>query len=319
MPIHDMPCEIERMIFLLCARDRSLKTAHTCMAVAKRVQVWLEPVLYHTVDLASERVASKFLSSVQHRPTFAKSKVIVLRLGMALRMETACQILDICQGIQDLTIRPPSHLLTVNPLLRPLDALTRLFSLSIDLSSVFNHRIIFLPNIKIFHHITHLHITNAWAIWTGSSIGVDQLAKITHVSLCLSNTRTQPDVLKSILARDGFKVLVLWRRPFATYNESQDFLEGCGLVDKRIVVFNSTLFFYYMKDGGFWKYAERLIEWRERTNAGPFDSDTSLIVPTIPVSDFSDSELGDTTEAASDSDSDEEDELTDENGDESVV
>lgn len=184
---------------------------------------------------------------------------------MALRIETACQILDICLGVQDLTLRPPCHLLSINPLLRPLDGLTRLFSLSIDLASVFNNCIIFLPNIKTFHRVTHLHITNAWAIWTGSSIGIDELTKITHLSLYLSNKHTQPTILQSLLARDSFKVLILWRRPFATYSETQDFLEGCKLVDRCIVVFNSNLFSYYVNDGGFWKYAEHLIEWHEKT------------------------------------------------------
>ena len=53
--------------------------------------------------------------------------------------------------------------------------------------------------------------------------------------------------------------------------------------------------------------------------AGAFDCETALIVPAIPVLDFSDSELGDTMEAASDGDSDEEGELTDKDEEGSTV
>ena len=180
-------------------------------------------------------------------------------------METVYQILDLCRSVEDLSLRPPCHLLTVNPLLHPLDALTQLFSLSIDLASVFNDCTIFLPNIETFHHVTHLHITNAWAIWTGSSIGVNRLAKITHLFLYLSNKCMQANVLKNILACGSFKALVLWCCPFATYSETWKFLEGCGLVDRCIVVFNSNLFTYYVNDGGFWKYAEHLIKWHKMT------------------------------------------------------
>lgn len=214
------------------------------------------------MHLASERIAGKFLSSVQHRPEFAEASVKVLHLGVALRIETAHRILDICLGIEDLTLQSLCHLQGVNPLLRPLQGLTHLRVLSINLSSIFNKRIIFLPNVEAFHRVTHLHISSAWAVWAGSSIGIAQLPNITHISLHLSTIRTQPAILRDILARDTTEALVLWRRTQVTYSKARRFLEDCGLVDRRIVVLDLYFDSHYNRDGGFWGYVERLIEWR---------------------------------------------------------
>ncbi|KIK13990.1 hypothetical protein PISMIDRAFT_17614 [Pisolithus microcarpus 441] len=271
MPVLSLPVEIEQMIFLLCAEHED---RHTYLLVARRVQLWLEPILYRIVHLTTEKVAKKFLHSVKSHPKFAETTVKVLFFRATVEIETAGTILKVCNGIEDLTLRIPCHLIGKNPLLGPLDALQQLHTLSVDLASIFNNRVIYLPNIDVLHRVTHLHISNAWASWQGGSqtIGVEELEQVTHLSIHFSTMRTDVSILRGILERDNLTVMVLWRKASMTEDQIREWLRSHELIDRRIVILNSADFFSTVQSGGFWKNVESLVEWRRRTNAEAFET-----------------------------------------------
>ncbi|KAI5993854.1 hypothetical protein EDD15DRAFT_2366923 [Pisolithus albus] len=271
MPVLSLPVEIEWMIFLLCAEHED---RHTYLLVARRVQHWLEPIIYRIVHLTTENVAKKFLHSIESRPKFAETMVKVLFFRATVGIETAGSILKVCKGIKDLMLRIPCHLIGKNPLLGPLDALPRLHALSIDLASIFNNHVIYLPNIDVLHRITHLHISNTWASWQGGSqmIGVEKLEQVTHLSIHFSTMHTEVSILRDVLGRDNLEVMVLWWRAFMIEERVQEWLRSHELVDRRIVIFNSADFFTTVQSGGFWKDVESLVERCRRTNAKPFET-----------------------------------------------
>ncbi|KAI6006012.1 hypothetical protein EDD15DRAFT_2359127 [Pisolithus albus] len=282
MPTPSLPVEIERMIFVLCAQHKN-RCAY--LAVARRVRVWLaldfrydeqtylidyrlEPIVYRVVHLPSNRVAKKFLQSIGSRPEFAEKTVKVLFFGAAVAIEMAGEILGICHGIEDLTLRVPCHLIGKNPVLEPMNALQRLRALSIDLASIFNNRIIYLPNIDTLHRVTHLHISNAWASWQGGSqtIGVEGLEQITHLSFHFSTLRTEVSMLKGVLKRDNLVAMVLWQKWSMTDDQVREWLKSHDLADRRIVILNGADFFSAMQGGGFWNYVECLVDWHRKND-----------------------------------------------------
>ncbi|KAI6006419.1 hypothetical protein EDC04DRAFT_2611440 [Pisolithus marmoratus] len=151
-------------------------------------------------------------------------------------------------------------------------ALQRLHTLSVDLASIFNNRVIYLPNIDVLHHVTHLHISNAWASWQGGTqtIGVEKLQQVTHLSIHLSTMHTEVSILRGILERENLVAMVLWRKAFVIEEQVRDWLHSHDLIDTCIVIFNSADFFSIAQGGGFWKDVESLVDWRRRTNAEPF-------------------------------------------------
>lgn len=280
MPRRKLPNELEHMIFLLVPHP----TAHSCLTVAKHVKVWyataigqkrleltrrgphrLEPHLYRAVCLSTNRRARRFLQSVYHHPDFAQSSVEALCLNVSVHLDSAAAVLAVCRGIRSLNMGFPCHLIGSNPIIEPLKALTRVKALYLDLSSIFNKQVIYLPNVPIFHRVTHLHLTNAWATWypAANSIGLEHLEQVTHLSVHLSTVRTLPALLKKILNRENFVVLILWKRPSIPDSTAVEFLADAKIDDKRILVLNETWFRHHMLDEHFWVCAERIVKSRE--------------------------------------------------------
>ncbi|KAG6370605.1 hypothetical protein JVT61DRAFT_11224 [Boletus reticuloceps] len=123
------PLDIERLIFLFVPRN----TALTCMLVAAPVKDWLEHTIYRAVCLAGDPQAQRFLESIRHRPYFARTMVKALCLNISVRLKTATPILELCAGLKRLNIRFPCNLIGANPIIAPLNDLTDLEVLYVDL------------------------------------------------------------------------------------------------------------------------------------------------------------------------------------------
>lgn len=207
-----------------------------------------------------------FLQSIYHRPDFARSLVEILCLNASVSLDVATQILTLCCCIKSLNMLFPCHVLSKNPVLEPLEALTHIKVLHVNLLSIFNTPDLYLPNVSIFHRVTHLHLANAWASWypAGNTIGLQDLVQITHLSTYLSTTRTPPYLLRKILDRKNLMVLVLWKRSDITPDcVAAHFLEDGGIQDDRILVLDASLLRHHMLDEGFWACAERVVKSRE--------------------------------------------------------
>ena len=230
------------------------------------------------VCLTTEDRTKKFLESMLSRPGFAQSMVEALCLNVSVGLDTAVAILAACSGLKYLNMRVPCHLFGKNPILEPLEKLSRLTALYVDLASIFNTKVVYLPDVQVFHSVTHLHLSNAWASWSpvSNSIGLEHLTQITHLSLYLSTVRTHPVPLKEILDRRNLSVLVFWKRSFVSDSAAMQFLEDSNLQDDRVVVLDEGLFRHHMLDDRFWECAERVVKQRQESG-GEYE-----IVPNSP-------------------------------------
>jgi len=228
------------------------------------VFVRVQKIVYHSAILRTDSAAQCFITSLEYRPQFAISAVRTLYIGVAVRDTHAAQILHLCKGITDLTLRVVCHHLgTKNPFIEPLDALP-LTSLSTDLSGIFHNQRSYLPNLQVAHRITHLHLTNAWSSWMGFPVGLTRLIQLTHLSVPWSTSRSDFDLIREILTSIDLKVLVLWRSEYERYDDLIDNLQRERLNDHRIICLNSVLYSPYLVYGGFWEYAEELVNWRKK-------------------------------------------------------
>ncbi|KAI9572487.1 hypothetical protein HD554DRAFT_2036060 [Boletus coccyginus] len=130
---------------------------------------------------------------------------------------------------------------------------------------------IYLPNVPIFHRITRLHLTNAWATWNpaGNSIGLEELKQLTHLSLHLSTVRMLPVLLRKILDRENLAVLVSLEETCA------------NLKDERVLVLDDELLRHHMLDDNLWTSAEHVIKQRRDTEVTPSDGNDDVIMPYI--------------------------------------
>ncbi|KAI5980767.1 hypothetical protein EDD15DRAFT_2381292 [Pisolithus albus] len=284
------PDDIEREIFFLAASPdtgncgSALPTAYLChyLLVAQRVHHWLEPVLYQVVDVHNQKVVKLFLSSLRPRPAFAKRAVKVLHLRPAVSPEQGAEILKLCQGLQELTLRThhggdANQLDVKNPLLEPLRTLQPMM-LSIDLASAFYGPTIFLPDLPLLLRIERLHLANSWVARRGLRIGLQELCQLTHLSFHIrppGQHTTHNEILCEILRRfPRLQVVVLWRMEYHDCEEILTDLERHNLVDHRVVVFNTAHFATHAGPGpknSFWEVAEHVVKWREDNNKEPFD------------------------------------------------
>ncbi|KAI9456728.1 hypothetical protein HD554DRAFT_2042524 [Boletus coccyginus] len=225
----------------------------------------------------------RFLMSMDHRPDFARTTVKTLCLNVSIRLDMAASILALCTGVKCLNMHFPCHPIGENPILGPLNDLSHLNVLCVDLSSIFNTRTIYLPNVSIFHRITRLHLTNAWATWNpaGNSIGLEELKQLTHLSLHLSTVRMLPVLLRKILDRENLAVLVIWKRPVISYHATTRVLLGADLKDERVLVLDDELLRHHMLDDNLWTSAEHVIKQRRDTEVTPSDGNDDVIMPYI--------------------------------------
>ncbi|KAI6140882.1 hypothetical protein BKA82DRAFT_30918 [Pisolithus tinctorius] len=195
----------------------------------------MERILYKKVVLTGEAQALSFLSSLRPRPEFASGSVYVLRIGPAVQLHTAIEILRLCQGLTDLILQTvpsaPGH---SHCLIDALNTLP-LRSLSLHLSLVFENTPSFsLQSVGFFCELTHLEIKEGWVLW-GSTIGLERLNHLTHLALRLSTQRTKAALIKCLLTDcPKLEVLVLWSTEAS--DKVQAFMGDWEISDERIVL-----------------------------------------------------------------------------------
>lgn len=143
----------------------------------------------------------------------------VLHLESTVSAESCTRILQLCEGLEELSLHVPvlfrhTQALNIGSGAKPfLPHLYKFYlkSLTVNLSTIFaDSESVYLPQVPLFKRITHLHITNAWILW-GRSTGLDSLVHLTHLSVHINTSHTDILQLKTLLLRDNLQVLVLWR------------------------------------------------------------------------------------------------------------
>ncbi|KAJ7757567.1 hypothetical protein B0H16DRAFT_1885585 [Mycena metata] len=129
-----LPVELERLIFELAAwQDPEI--IFTLILVAKRVCIWIEPELYHTVVFRK----SRSLLMLQSKPAeFLRQHVHHVAISVELEYDDVVQILSTCTGVHDLAIW--NNAATRPDLLPLIHKLTNLQRLSANLFALFGGR-----------------------------------------------------------------------------------------------------------------------------------------------------------------------------------
>ena len=229
----------------------------------------IEPLLYETVDLYCQPMAESFIHSLQSRPAFASTAVKVLSLRLSVTPEQGAKILQLCQGLQELALKIVTDLPdNQNPLRKPLNTL-RLSTLSLDLASVFYGPMVSLTDLPLLKRIKRLHLTNGWVARRGLYLGLPYLTQLTHVSFPVQPSvqhNIHTDLLAFMLqAFHELQLVILWRMPYQDSQVIYDLLLERGLLDRKVVVFNSAQFAdcAQFSVGGIWKLGEMIVRQRE--------------------------------------------------------
>lgn len=197
----------------------------------------MRQILYRKIVLSEEITAGPFLSSIHLQPQFAGEAINTLCFTGTVRLETATRILRLCKSLKNLAlwISPPNAVGQSDQLLDSMQVLS-LTSLSLNISLVFRHcasPVISLSEVSTFSTITHLEILNEWILW-GSTVGLEHLRTLTHLSLCFNTQRTKLSLVTLLLSRLPLQALVF--RTTENLDVVQAFLQDAGLSDPRIVL-----------------------------------------------------------------------------------
>ncbi|KAF8418930.1 hypothetical protein L210DRAFT_3510920 [Boletus edulis BED1] len=211
-------------------------------------------------------MAQDFLEFLRKHPN--RSRVQELVLAPSIYVLTVTDIINLSPDLKALTIPYAYRHMNdarKNPLLVPLENLHALKSLSIGLFTFRGRRIYYLPNIPVFNRLTHLNLAGKPITRSTVPDGLADLVKLTHLSIHWSTSRSCNNGLLAFLARPATRVLVIWYPLSSSLTQLVEDLRRRHVLERRVVLFQQERYHEYMADGGFWPYAERLIDWRVMT------------------------------------------------------
>ncbi|KAJ7247032.1 hypothetical protein C8J57DRAFT_724976 [Mycena rebaudengoi] len=206
-----LPPELERYIFEMSTLS-SWRSIPSYLLVARRVHIWIEPLLYNVVVLKCPTIIQG-QQEIRLTPFPARSKEFLsqnvqhLVISGHLPQPELAPLLSACVGITDLALWTPGPVSrTCLPLLQALPRLTRL---SADLAHLFGG-----PLRMSFAHpaiaaLTHLELLapgfDDWRLYAG-------LARMPHLTHLAFRDRFHPLVIRGALAHcANLKVLgVIW-------------------------------------------------------------------------------------------------------------
>ncbi|KAH7904300.1 hypothetical protein BJ138DRAFT_1239099 [Hygrophoropsis aurantiaca] len=261
-----LPFELERYIFILASANSPLNNICSYLLVARRVHCWTEKLLYQSVTLSDEERACQFISSLALRPDFAQAKVTTLCMTGSVHIATATQILWLCKGVTDLVLWiPPSYEAAASSALSESLNTLPLVRISFPLSLICGGlRVEFpsLPSIDLFTKITHLELLEGWVLWN-STLGVEFLPCLTHLSLCLSVGRTDAALLHAVLGHPNMQAMIL---RIQDHERAQGWLDGAGISDRRVVLVDQLEQEIILAGAQttLWQYADHIVQQRSQ-------------------------------------------------------
>ena len=147
-----------------------------------------------------------------------------------------------------------------------INSLTCLRNLSLDPALFFSMCFVYLPDVAIFHWVTHLDLT---ITWTCEAIAMDfhQLSCLTHLSMSWCSSYTSTDSLCKLLNHMKFELIVLWRDGHEIHNVIINSLLKWRLDDPQIVVLCHTEKSFLMSSRGFWQHDDHIVAWCKKNNS----------------------------------------------------
>ncbi|KAJ7056093.1 hypothetical protein C8F01DRAFT_1156800 [Mycena amicta] len=277
-----LPEDLEREIFLLTASEDA-RSIPTLVRVAKRTQLWLEPLLYRVLVLLEYSDGLEFIEDrLRRKPDSVWRNGpchVYLALGDEKRSVSAVEnLLGKCVGVEDLSFHPPAD--QPKRFLAQLDGMTNPNRLHTELQKLFDGS---LSSIDLqrpaFSHLSHLMLFDELAHCTESDAAhltqqLSLLPSITHLALA---GRIPKSLVLSLLALSSVVIFVSLRQDtrLLTVQRMYD-RELSGVNDLRFVIMPLGIWLGDWEKAArgakedFWVGAERFVEGKRR---GEIDAD----------------------------------------------
>ncbi|KAJ6480025.1 hypothetical protein C8R47DRAFT_604720 [Mycena vitilis] len=230
-----LPPELERAIFEVAALAEPAMI-QTFLRLARRVRIWIEPLLYRVIWVDSHPHADRTYAafdSLDSKPAgFLKNAVRHMYMDETSHFSRAeaRTLLRLCENLTDLTVLGRF----AEPGLLPILATIQLQRLTVDLTDLFGGRDAIDFDHPLFTSITHLHIWDQCAAHEAEIYSqVVVLPALTH--LCVNENKS-PALFRAILNKpQPLKVVVdLW--PSYREREATVMTKVISLTDPRFVV-----------------------------------------------------------------------------------
>jgi hypothetical protein len=164
-----LPSELERIIFEIAAFSYKA-TALQLVLIARRVQTWIEPIIYQTVMLGLDSSTAGltedlFMRTLNSRPSdFFATHVKTLLFASSFNVEIAVDVLLKCTGVVCIGfwINPPRfRKANLRPILDNDSLRPRLLSMDLEELTLSHDACLTRPffDLHFFSHVTHLEVT----------------------------------------------------------------------------------------------------------------------------------------------------------------
>ncbi|KAJ6485535.1 hypothetical protein C8R45DRAFT_275506 [Mycena sanguinolenta] len=253
-----LPPEIEREIFEITAQFRG--NAVNLVLVARRTQIWIEPLIYDTVILSDEEICHKFMRTLDSRPAqfFAEN---VKSLCVPADVDALCtvRVLKACQGVVNLAIwlvQPQDT--PVFPFISSL----RPTRLSVNMYGLYGSEC--KPDFEhpFFSNVTHLELVD-WLAWAAY---IDSLSPhLTHLAVDFDlNLQDSETRLCDVLASCRSLVVCI---ALVSDDESMIVVANrlAGIEDPRLVILSESNAIENWEsslqttDASLWSFAEDIV------------------------------------------------------------
>ena len=232
--------------------------------------------MHRSIFLRDNEQAQAFLEWLRKDLEWRKKQVKELRVARAVAVSIVADVLNSCKSLTALEIKFeyfPLPDATKNHLLEPMNKLEHLTRLSVTLAAVPHNNIVRLPDYAVFHYLTHLHISPTIPPLEVNPVGFSELDRLTNLSApaALLRKGASAKSMKYFLNRVTTRVIVLWQTHYQFPADLVKTLVRTSLCDNRVVIFCHDLKHLYDKEeGGFWSWAERVVDWRQENISESF-------------------------------------------------
>ncbi|KAF7346316.1 hypothetical protein MSAN_01859200 [Mycena sanguinolenta] len=273
------PLELEREIFEIVARS-STKLIPPLLRVARRVKVWIEPLLYPVIvfcDPLPGHVSFSFpglLDTLSSQPPgFAAEHIRHLFLPYTvLERETrVARLLAICSGVQDLVLMNTPMPRDLGPFRLGLLAKMPLTRLCVSAKNLFAPGPVDFTH-ALFAHVTHLDLLDeVRGSWDTRWAGLALIPRLTHLAfeISMSGSWGWENVIYGALKHcPKLQVLALmwspWLRDTMRQNQYEDKIGRLADSDPRFVIVLQASYTHDWEAGArggidAWSRAEQLV------------------------------------------------------------
>ncbi|GLB42829.1 hypothetical protein LshimejAT787_1202780 [Lyophyllum shimeji] len=191
-----LPHDVQRLI-LECSAYHDRSMALKLVGLSRKVQTWIDPILYRHVTLEYPYQAEAFVRTLEtsnKRHSFLATQVKILCFAYGIALRDAVKILSVCKRVTSLASWLELSQLTDDFTHSDLESFSKLLTngtLELHRLSMILHDFLCVPDpdftIPIFRHVTHLDIYQGsdhfgdWS-WTGFR----DLSNLTHLSFDIS-------------------------------------------------------------------------------------------------------------------------------------